>query len=565
MKLSRQNLGNFAGHLTSLLLNVIKAAFLWPFVVLLSLNRQTKIFLLSVIILGGLILFALWTPRSRDILATKFNKIAQLVLRSSRSGAVELDLPFGFRFGDSTVRIETLLNNSLARITSKKAEGDREIWLVEGLIHAGIKRTAIAFEKNALTDVELRCQSDAWPLQRYLQGLEEIRANFDQNYQENAHSTPLLSRARASAENRVGYGWKFFNGSLALYCRSFRSPSLSVSDLIVHYGEHDFELARIGEIEDPWSTRIASPVIAQKLRPQPDGTESILGISNLNLLNASALTKTFLRLDLDILLKSNAQIDPTKAVVHVFFYDILNGREVVLTDAEVNYEWRSRRDWKQSNPEKLTITYSREPKPDAPEHNYFGYIAVVYYDGQLQSVRADPVPLLNLFAPRTFISPFEDAQAAIARGDYVSAAELYEKIAGQGNLWAAENLAWFYAHGKGVSKDYRKAVAFYEKATLQNSPRAFNGLAWFLATCPDDAIRNGKEAVNHALKACELSYWRQWGTIDTLAAAYAETGDFDQAIAYQNLALNIKDLKAETRSKMEERLKLYQQKQAWRE
>ncbi len=47
--------------------------------------------------------------------------------------------------------------------------------------------------------------------------------------------------------------------------------------------------------------------------------------------------------------------------------------------------------------------------------------------------------------------------------------------------------------------------------------QALNSLAWLRATCPENEIREGKEAVELALRACELSEWRDWGMIDTLA------------------------------------------------
>lgn len=59
---------------------------------------------------------------------------------------------------------------------------------------------------------------------------------------------------------------------------------------------------------------------------------------------------------------------------------------------------------------------------------------------------------------------------------------------------------------------------------------AFNNLAWLLATCDDADVRNGKEAVKFGRYACEQSSWHCWSFIGTLAAAYAEAGDFQAAL-----------------------------------
>ena len=56
--------------------------------------------------------------------------------------------------------------------------------------------------------------------------------------------------------------------------------------------------------------------------------------------------------------------------------------------------------------------------------------------------------------------------------------------------------------------------------------RALSDRAWFQSTCPDPAFRNGKQAVKDAKTACGIMQWKDEDMIDTLAAAYAETGDF---------------------------------------
>jgi predicted ribosomally synthesized peptide with SipW-like signal peptide len=90
-----------------------------------------------------------------------------------------------------------------------------------------------------------------------------------------------------------------------------------------------------------------------------------------------------------------------------------------------------------------------------------------------------------------------------------------------------------------------------------------NDLAWLLATGPD-GVRNGKRAVEHATKACELTEWKEPNNLETLAAAYAEDGDFDKAIENQKKALSFPDY-AERSKEARQRLELYSQKKPYRD
>jgi len=63
-------------------------------------------------------------------------------------------------------------------------------------------------------------------------------------------------------------------------------------------------------------------------------------------------------------------------------------------------------------------------------------------------------------------------------------------------------------------------------------------LAWLLATYPDSNSRDGTEAVRLAERACDVTQRKIPALLDTLAAAYAEAGDFPQAISAAEEALN---------------------------
>ncbi len=140
----------------------------------------------------------------------------------------------------------------------------------------------------------------------------------------------------------------------------------------------------------------------------------------------------------------------------------------------------------------------------------------------------------------------KDFDKAIA--DYTKSIELDPKsVSGYFN----RAIAW------SSKKDYQKALADYSR-TLELDPSegtSLNAIAWIKATCPDSKTRDGKSAVEYANKALALSQIP--GYRDTLAAAYAEAGDFNQAIAEARKALEAPLLDEKTRTGYEMRLKLY--------
>jgi len=92
-----------------------------------------------------------------------------------------------------------------------------------------------------------------------------------------------------------------------------------------------------------------------------------------------------------------------------------------------------------------------------------------------------------------------------------------------------------------------------------------NNLAWLLATSPDDAIRDGKRAIELARKACEETNWKQAHIISTLAAGYAEAGDFAEARKYSQQAVESEGSSPEVKKQLEGELASYVAEKAWRE
>jgi hypothetical protein len=72
-----------------------------------------------------------------------------------------------------------------------------------------------------------------------------------------------------------------------------------------------------------------------------------------------------------------------------------------------------------------------------------------------------------------------------------------------------------------------------------NRVEFMNELAWIFATNPDPKLRNSQFAVRLAKRACELTNYKQTICVGTLAAAYAEAGQFDDAIVTAQKACDL--------------------------
>ena len=84
-------------------------------------------------------------------------------------------------------------------------------------------------------------------------------------------------------------------------------------------------------------------------------------------------------------------------------------------------------------------------------------------------------------------------------------------------------------------------------------------LAWMLATSPEPDLRNGSEAVRLAERVYRTAGYNNPRALDVLAAAYAETGRFDEAVqkAQEALQLAVSSGQGELGKRIQGRLKLY--------
>lgn len=107
---------------------------------------------------------------------------------------------------------------------------------------------------------------------------------------------------------------------------------------------------------------------------------------------------------------------------------------------------------------------------------------------------------------------------------------------------------------------HAEAILEYERALALNpcSGGTHNNLAWLLATSKDASLRDGARAVKHALRAVELGNNAEW--MDTLAAAYAECGDFEAAVRTEAEACR---LSGGSNRAFLRRIEIYRRGQSW--
>jgi tetratricopeptide (TPR) repeat protein len=115
-----------------------------------------------------------------------------------------------------------------------------------------------------------------------------------------------------------------------------------------------------------------------------------------------------------------------------------------------------------------------------------------------------------------------------------------------------------------------EAEADYERA-LKLQPHdlgILNNFAWVLATAPEDKLRDGHRAVAMANDACRQTDYKQDYILSTLAAAYAEIGDFESARKWATKAVDVEpspNAEPSRKDELKKELESYRANKPWRE
>jgi len=135
---------------------------------------------------------------------------------------------------------------------------------------------------------------------------------------------------------------------------------------------------------------------------QPDSVLGLLDIVAKEEVDSNGTNVVSLKIPVKA--KPGTKVEVSEVGIRVFFYDMIDDRSIVQTNANVSYHWtKLPADWVESDIEILAVDYSqpiRDPKEKQSENRkYYGYEVRIYYKNTLQDIRAEPVKLLKQFPP----------------------------------------------------------------------------------------------------------------------------------------------------------------------
>jgi tetratricopeptide (TPR) repeat protein len=128
---------------------------------------------------------------------------------------------------------------------------------------------------------------------------------------------------------------------------------------------------------------------------------------------------------------------------------------------------------------------------------------------------------------------------------------------------------WIAWRGRGdlylTHGEQAKAKDDFEEA-LRLQPKdsgILNNLAWLLSTSPDEKLRDAKRAIELATMACEVTSYKEAHILSTLAAGYAEAGEWDKAVEWSQKAYDLGE--GDIKEQLAKELESYKEKKPWRE
>lgn len=147
----------------------------------------------------------------------------------------EIAPPFGLNWGVTKDRLTSLLKGANAKVIEKRIVSGRDMWTVEGLIQANLRRTVFYFRNDGLVEIELQYQNSAWLDSDYNSFLGQLRQSLESRY----GAGKLIARSKNPQgdviQTLTGYEWVQTSSAIQLVYFSAESPSQVFRLVSLHY------------------------------------------------------------------------------------------------------------------------------------------------------------------------------------------------------------------------------------------------------------------------------------------------------------------------------------------
>ncbi|MBQ5366954.1 MAG: tetratricopeptide repeat protein [Thermoguttaceae bacterium] len=158
------------------------------------------------------------------------------------------------------------------------------------------------------------------------------------------------------------------------------------------------------------------------------------------------------------------------------------------------------------------------------------------------------------------------AYALSKQGKYKTASELLKKELEKqpDNVELLRSLAdmeLLFGHWGEADRLYKRLLEIDPKDS-----GVLNNYSWLLATCPEDQYRDAARALEYGKQAAEATLYAAPHILSTLAAAYAEGGDFESARSWSQKAVELGEKENhESLDSLKKELESYKENKPWRE
>ncbi len=164
-------------------------------------------------------------------------------------------------------------------------------------------------------------------------------------------------------------------------------------------------LLQSNSLESSSSLRHSLKDQAEGATSQQSSSDSMMGEVALQIINVKVQSFEDGSKKLQIGIKVNPQmsIDANQVVIQIYFYDEENG-EIVPSKAATTQNWLH---WQTDSKEPQLLEVQYQPDSTTTDIKFVGYVIALYYKGDLQDYRADPLKLKKLFEPKYYIGSGE--------------------------------------------------------------------------------------------------------------------------------------------------------------